>query len=71
MRVSGKTNMSVTDAYNSVVFKCADGTTYGLNFEHHILCVGSDNYELTNDEDFWKLFAQIAEDCYEQSQQDE
>lgn len=70
IRIRAKTNLSVTDAYNSVDFETADGTSFGLSFEKHILCVGSDHYELTNDEDFWRLFAQIAEDCYEQSQQE-
>lgn len=70
IRIRAKTNLSVTDAYNSVDFECADGTIFGLSFEQHILCVGSDHYELTNDEDFWKLFAHIAEDCYEQSQEE-
>lgn len=68
IRIRAKTNLSVTDAYNSVDFECADGASFGLSFEQHILCVGSDHYELINDEDFWKLFAQIAEDYYEQSQ---
>ncbi|MEA5051220.1 MAG: hypothetical protein VB021_07070 [Oscillospiraceae bacterium] len=69
MRIRAETNLSITDAYNSVDFQCADGTSFGLSFEQHILCVGSDHYELTNDEDFWKLFAQIAEDYHEQTQE--
>ena len=70
IRIRAKTNLSVTDAYHSVDFETADGTSFGLSFEKHILCVGSDHYELTNDEDFWKLFAQIAEDCYERTGQE-
>lgn len=61
IRVVGKVDESITDWYPYIVFYLSDGTEAGVGFEAAWLCLGSQNYEITNAEEFWMLTAALVE----------
>lgn len=62
--VTGKSDMSVTDAYHYVAFKFKDGGSYGYRFEStEFLCLGDSNYTISGSGDF---FTFLREKCTEE-----
>ena len=59
--VGEKVDESITDWYPQIVFCLSDGTTGGVCFEANWLCLGIDNYEISNAEEFWNLTAMLVE----------
>lgn len=58
--VSRETNQFVTDAYHSVYFNMADGSSFGFRFDGKWLDYAGKNYVLKNDANFWKLCNSIV-----------
>ena len=59
--VSGRVEESITDWYPTIVFYLSDGTQAIVSFEANWLCIGADNYEIENADEFWELTATLVQ----------
>ena len=61
IEVGEKANESITDWYPMIVFYLSDGTEGLVPFEGMWLCIGMDNYEISNAEGFRSLTKMLVE----------
>ena len=67
--VGEKVEESITDWYPQIVFYLTDGTQGGVRFEAGWLCIGgSENYEISNAENFWNLTSALVKKHAEMEQ---
>ena len=59
--VRGRVEESITDWYPTILFYLSDGTQVIVSFEANWLCIGADNYEIENAEEFWDLTASLVQ----------
>lgn len=55
IRVKGKTDTAVTDHDDVLVFVMSDSKEYSVTFNGGHLQAANENYELSDDADFWRL----------------
>ena len=58
--VGDKAEGSITDWYPMIVFYLSDETQGLVPFEAKWLCIGMDNYEISNAEAFWNLTSALV-----------
>ncbi len=58
--VGKKADESITDWYPMIDFCLSDGTEGIVPFEATWLCIGKDNYEISNADAFWDLTSELV-----------
>ena len=58
--LSQKADESITDWYPMIDFCLSDGTEGIVPFEATWLCIGKDNYEISNADAFWDLTSELV-----------